>query len=388
MLFPRTITASEMRRINLAAVLDLIRRETPISRTAIAEKLDLSLPTVMRIVDELVEEELVVAANGSEWSGGRPRSLLSFNGASNVVIGVDLGGTKMFGAVSDLSGHILNEIAFEQHETTGEDSYLQIVSLIENLLECFDRNTKKIRGIGVGAPGVTFHKEGIVTWAPSLNWRDYPLKAKLVQDFGLPVIVDNDVNLAVLGELWFGIDADVQNVVLITIGTGIGAGLVIDGTLYRGSHEASGEVGYFLLGREFLGKRYDGFGAFESIASGTGIAERARHILADVTAEQVFEAARQGHAWAQTIVDETVDYLAMAIANISTLLDPEMIILGGGVANSADVIVDPIRRRIEGTIPIQPQLAVSRLGRKAVVMGTIVSLLHHTVDYYVVRRPS
>ncbi|MBI5667641.1 MAG: ROK family transcriptional regulator [Chloroflexi bacterium] len=392
--YPYTITASDMRRINRSAVLDLIRREAPISRTEIADRLDVSLPTVMRIVDELIEQELVLPHPDTEFSGGRPRSLLSFNSAANVVIGIDLGGTKLFGAVADLSGHILHEVAVEQHETTGDASYRQLVGLIEDLLASCRDDGHTIRGIGVGAPGVTLHQEGIVTWAPSLNWRDYPLRARLVDDFKLPVIVDNDVNLAVLGELWFGVDDEVQNLVLITIGTGIGAGIVIDGSLYRGAHEASGEVGYFLLGREFLGKRYDGFGAFESLASGTGIAERARQARngqpdgSSLSAEQVFDAMRDGDAWAREVVEETLDYLAMAIANVSVLLDPEIIILGGGVANSADLIIEPVLRRLDGAIPVAPKLAVSRLGRKAVVMGTIASVLHHTVDYYVVRRPS
>lgn len=386
-----------MRSINLSAILELIRRSNAISRTEIAQVLNISLPTVMRIIDELIAENLVLPNGETEPSGGRPRSMLRFNGEDSVVLGVDLGGTKMYGAVADLTGNILHEITLVQHNTSGEESYTTLVDLIEQLATLSQVTTRKIRGIGVGAPGVTLHKEGIVTWAPSLNWRDYPLKSRLSQHFGLPVVVDNDVNLAALGELWFGLDDDdVQTMVLITIGTGIGAGIIIDGVLHRGSHEASGEVGYFLLGKHFLGKRYDKLGAFENIASGTGIAERATQALANqlskdalskLTAEHVFDAFRRGESWAEPIVDETVDYLAMAIANISTLLDPDIIVLGGGVANSADILLDSILNRIAGTIPVQPKLGVSRLGRKAVALGTITSVLHQTINYYLVRQP-
>jgi predicted NBD/HSP70 family sugar kinase len=141
--------------------------------------------------------------------------------------------------------------------------------------------------------------------------------------------------------------------VLIAIGTGIGSGIIIEGALYRGSTEASGEIGHMIPGREFLGQDYQQFGAFESVASGTGIARRARSALVslpggagldELLAEDVFDAARQGQAWAWKIIDETVDYLAIAIADLAVSFDPDLIILGGGVARSADLLVEPILR--------------------------------------------
>lgn len=228
-----------------------------------------------------------------------------------------------------------------------------------------------------------------------MNWRDYPLKANLEAHFDLPIIIENDVNLAALGELWFGTERQVENLVLIAIGTGIGAGIIIDGTLYRGAQEAAGEIGYYPLGRQFLGRHYEDFGAFESIASGTGIANRARQLLADklpveelnaVTTEGVFEAARNGSAWATEIMLETVDYLAMAVATTSALLNPELVILGGGLSRSADILIGPLRERIHGVIPVVPTIQASTLGYKAVVMGTIARILHNTTDFYLVRK--
>ena len=394
MSFSQTITASQMRRINTSAILELIRREGLISRTEIAQKLGVSLSTVMRIVDELAEENFIQPMGEAQSSGGRPRSLLRFNGTAHVVVGIDLGGANIFGAVSDLDGNILHEVSAEQHDTGGEESYRRLVELIEELLTSPALSGREMRGIGVGAPGVTLHQQGIVTWAPSLNWREFPLKARLTEHFGLPVIVDNDVNLAALGELWFGLEQPVQNLVLITIGTGIGAGIIIDGALYRGAREAAGEIGYFLPGQEHLGKRYENFGAFESLASGTGVVERARRALASqrnpdeldrLSAEDVFAAARRGERWARGIVDETVDYLAIAVAGVSALLDPDLIVLGG-VSSFADLLIGPVLQRIEGTVPVPPRLVASKIDRRAVVMGTIIGVLHHTTDYHVVRR--
>lgn len=392
-----TITASAMREINRSAILELIRRESPISRTSIAERLSVSLPTVMRIVDGLIEEGFVKLQGSKEWSGGRRRPLLEFNADAFVVLGVDMGGTKMYGAVSDLGGKIVDEISIGRHETSGEDSFNCLVTLIDSLLSSTKVQGRRVRGIGVGAPGVTLHKEGIVRWAYTLGWKDFPLKARLSERYDLPIAVDNDVNLAALGELWFGAGQNAWDMILIAIGTGIGAGIIVDGGLYRGSSEASGEIGNMVPGKEFLGRNYQNFGALESAASGTGIAARARELLKSrrskidaetLTAEDVFDAARQGQDWAWTTINETVDYLAIAIANLACSFDPELIVLGGGVSRSADLLIEPIQRRINGSLPAAPKLVVSDLGLRATVMGAITNVLHNTSNYYVVHKLS
>jgi glucokinase len=397
MTYRLTITAADMRQINRSAILEIIRRESPISRSAIAERLDVSLPTVMRIVDELVDEGFVRAEGSSEWSGGRRRPLLEFNAESFVVVGVDMGGMKMYGAVSDLGGNVLDEKDMGRHGSSGEENYGRLLQLIDTLLASPKVAGRKVRGVGVGAPGVTLHQEGIVKWAYSLNWRDFPLKARLTEKYGLPITVDNDVNLAAMGELWFGAGQDVQNMILVTIGSGIGAGIVIDGALYRGGSEASGEIGNIIPSPEFLGKNYQDFGALECVASGTGIVEHARVSLKShrdpleletLTADDVFMAARQGQEWASSIVDEAVDYLALAVANLSVSFDPELIVLGGSVSPFADLLIEPILRRINGTIPVLPKLVMSNLGMRAVVMGAITNVLHNTSNFYVVHKLS
>jgi glucokinase-like ROK family protein len=397
MSYPLTVTASAMRAINRSAILETIRRDGPISQSAIAERLDISLPTVMRIVGGLKDEGLVRPLNDKEWSGGRRRSLLEFNAEGYLVLGIDMGGTKMYGALSDLGGTVLDEVIIGQHGTSGEESYDRLVTLIDRLLASPKALGRRVRGIGVGVPGITLHQEGIVRWAYTLQWKDFPLKARLSERYKLPITIDNDVNLAALGELWFGAGQNAQNMILIAIGTGIGAGIIIDGALYRGSTEASGEIGSMVPGREFLGKDYRDFGALESVASGTGIAERAREVLKaqgakvypdGVTTEEVFDAARLGQTWAWGVIEETVDFLAMAIANLTVMFDPEVIILGGGVSRSADMLIEPITRRINGAVPALPRLVTSRLGLRAAAMGAITNVLHNTSDYYVVRKLS
>ena len=397
MSYPLTIAASAMRDINRSAILEIVRRESPISRTAIAERLGVSLPTVMRIVDELIADGLVRSQGESEWSGGRRRSLLEFNADGHLVLGVDMGGTKIYGALSNLGGTVIDEMNIGRHGTQGDESYEALTNLIDTLLASPKLEGRSVLGIGVGAPGITLHKEGIVRWAYTLAWKDFPLKARLAERYHLPITVDNDVNLAALGELWFGAGQNCQNMILVAIGTGIGAGIIIDGALYRGSSESSGEIGNMLPGKEFLGKNYLDFGALESVASGPGIAERARKHsktrlspaeLEALVSEDVFDAARQGQKWAWALINETVDYLAVTIANLAVCFDPDLIVLGGGVSRSADLLVGPILKRIEGTIPVLPRLVVSSLGLRAGVMGAITNVLHNTSNFYVVHKLS
>ncbi len=397
MIHQPTITAAEMRGINRSAILELIRRDSPIARTTIAQRLDVSLPTVMRIVDELVKEGFVRPQGATEWSGGRRRPLLEFNADGYIVLGVDMGGTKLYGALSEIGGRIIEEINMEREGASGEDCFTLLTRLIDTLLSSPALKGRKVRGIGVGAPGITHHREGIVKWAYALNWRDFPLKDRLAGRYHLPITVDNDVNLAALGELWFGAGQNAWNMVLITIGAGIGAGIIIDGTLYRGSSESSGEIGHMLPGREFLGKSFLDFGALESVSSVTGIVKQSRLALpagaaaassAAASDEMVFEAARQGQDWAREIVDETVDYLAIAIANLSVSFDPELIVLRESTTHFADMLIEPILRRMQGVIPAPPKLVVSNLGLRATVMGAIVTVLHNTSNFYVVHKLS
>jgi len=393
-----TITSAEMRGINRSAILELIRRESPIARSTIARRLGVSLPTVMRIVDWLIEDGFVRLHGETEWSGGRRRPLLEFNADGYVVLGVDMGGAKkMYGAISEIGGNIIDEVEIEHHGVSGEKCYDLLTKLIDALLASPGLKGRRVRGIGVGAPGITHHKEGIVKWAYALNWKDFPLKERLSKRYKLPITVDNDVNLAALGEHWFGAGQHTQHMVLIVIGAGIGAGVIINGSLYRGSREASGEIGHTIPGREFLGKSHRDFGALESVASGTGMIERARSVLkprrdeADrnqLLVEDIFEAAQGGQKWATSIVDEIVDYLAIAVANLSVSFDPDLIVLGGSVTNFASMLVDPILQHIEGLVPTPPKLVVSSLGMRATVMGAIITVLHNTSNFYVVHKLS
>jgi glucokinase len=391
-----TISATEMRGINRSAVLDIIRRQGPIPRTEIAAVLQVSLMTVMRIVDELIAEDLVRPTGKKEFSGGRRRPLLEFNAENHLVIAVDMDESGLTGAVADLAGNILTEMSLPQ-DPPGGIHYEPLVKIIEELLISARKTGKHIRGIGIGAPGITYTENGQVQWAPTLEWRNFPVKEKLSKHFNLPVILDNDVNLSALGEMWFGVAQSYTNLVLMIVGHGIGAGVIIDGAVYRGSHLTAGEIGFLLPDRSQLGIQREGVGALESLASGDSIALRARYVLknrlstdelAKLTAEDVFSAFRRGEEWSRPIVSDVVDYLAQTVAALTVCYDPEIIVLSGGVARSADLLIEPICQRINGSIPIQPQLVASTLGPRAAILGTIIETLYNFADFYMVRKLS
>jgi predicted NBD/HSP70 family sugar kinase len=303
----------------------------------------------------------------------------------------------MFGTLADLNGKVQHEVYIPHGDDGTDDCLERLCELIQRLLDVPRRPGQRIRGVGVGVPSITLTPEGIVKWAPSLGWRDLPLKPILTERFAMPVLVENDVNLAALGEWGFGAGRGTQNMVCIAVGTGIGAGIIIGGALYGGHNQAAGEIGYLPPSIDYLGRSYDQFGALENLASGTGVATRARQLLEKeglpapaegVSAEDVFTAARRGEAWAQQVVGDTVDYLSLAIANVSSLLNPEMVVIGGGVARSADLLIEPILGRLQGVVPYVPRIVASSLGRRAAAMGAIMLVLHATTGYVVAQRLS
>lgn len=388
-----TIAQTEMRAINRSAVLEYLRLAKTASRTELSQELNISKPTVMRIVDDLLSDGLVIPLEEREKGSRRSRELLSLNTLHNLVIGVDLGGSHISGIVANIGGEILYSKRIAEKWAGSEENFQIVAQFLSALTKEVEKHTGKVLGIAIGVPGIVESKNGMVKLAPSLNWTDFPLLEKLTPLFNIPVIVENDVNLAVLGENWFGIGEGVDNMVMMSIGTGIGAGILLDGKLHRGYRDSSGEIGYLLPGVKFLDNQYPGFGALESFASCKGIAERAveylkssvpNQDLSSVDAAMVFNAAREGQQWAQKIVSETVDYLSLAIANISVSFDPELIIIGGGISGSLDMLIEPIQKRLKNVIPFVPKIEGSILQGNAPLLGAVVRVFQKREDYTVV----
>ena len=392
---PQTINQTEMRRINRSAVLEYLRLSTATSRTEMGHQLELSLPSIKRIVDQLLDEELVVLTGQKEKGRGRSREMLSLNLVSKAVIGIDVGGSHIRGALVNIGGEILIEDHQPQQWTSPEENFQIIQTFIQDLLEKSLANPVHLLGIGIGFPGIVAAQTGTVILAPSLGWENYPFLEKFAPQIDIPVFVENDVALAALGESWFGAGIGIKNLVMIAIGTGIGAGVLIDGKLYSGHSHSAGEIGYFLPGLEYLDNKYPGFGALESLVSGKGITDRANTILASSQTNSalssqadlvsVLKAAQNGEAWAAQLVEETIDYYSLMIANLSLCYDPELIIIGGGVADSFDMLFEPISSRLEGVIPNIPPIQKTTLHSNAPILGAVAQVFQKVTGYLIVQ---
>ena len=389
-----TGNAALQRKVNESAVLKLLREEGPFARAEIARHLQLSPPTITRIVASLIESGLVLEQEVGSSTGGRPPTLLEFNASAGSVVGVYIG-QQMTGALANLGGQVLARSS--KDSVPGDAGVQRLTALITDLMEEAEAQGLRVRGVAVGAPSIVHFPEGVVIWSPTLGWQNLPLDDILEEELGVPVFIENEVNLIALGESWRGAGQGLSNLVCISLGEGIGAGLILNGRLYRGAGSAAGEIGYMIPSERFLGQQYDTFGCLEEIAGSLGIIKRAQERINagessllnqksngsdpnTLTIRKVLGAARQGDALACAVVSETVDYLSVAIANLTSLLAPERIIISGELAEFADLFIEPIGKRMQGLIPHTPDIVVSELKLDAIIFGAVAAALSETSD--------
>jgi len=315
------------------------------------------------------------------------------------IVGVDLGGTNIVAGAMPEDGS--REIAFRTaltRSSEGAEAVMErMIRMIEAVIAATMAETGATRvdflGVGVGAPGPMDREKGIVITAPNLGWKMVPLRAKIEEATGLHITVDNDANCATLGEAWTGAAKGAKNVIGVTIGTGIGGGIIIDGRLYHGSSHVAGEIGHMTI--DSTGRRCScgNYGCLEAYASGTAIAERAREALANetsgvlldmcarqlekVTAQMVYSAAKQGDPVAIDVVRETARFLGAGIGALLNVLNPEVVVLAGGVVNAGEALFAPlkaeVRRRAFAPAVDGCRIVPGLLGSSAGVVGAVAA---------------
>lgn len=370
---PSRGNARLIKAINEGAVLNLVRDHGPISRSEIAALTGLTPPTVASMLDALAAQGIIQPVGLGASTGGRKPLLYEFNADAEHVIGVDMGGTKTAGALTNLAGRVIASAELTR-ETGPPDPFDRLTAVIDQLRQQSDR---KIRGIGLGVAGVVSLTEGTVTLAPGLGWSAFPLGARLEERYGLPVFLDNDVNAILLGERWFGAAREAQDVLCVAVGTGIGAAMLLGGQIYRGANEAAGEVGHFITDPRAAGRSRQGdVGCLEWEAAGPGIARRGSAALGrPVTAPELMFLAGEGDLAARAVVDETARQLGVALANMACLLNPELIILTGGVMRSGELLRKPICDTVARLVPYPPRILLSELDHRAGVLGAVALVL-------------
>ncbi len=373
---------SLLRELGEQAVLETIFRTGPITRPEIAAATNLSKPTVSAAVSRLEQGGLVRAAGRRAGQRGRKPVAYVVSSRAGFVVGGDIGGSNVRVAAADLFGEPICDV---RRPTAKEGSRAVGVQILEMVTEVIDRSSAahgRPLALGISAPGIVDQTSGRVT---SLAYNVAPEGGfdplEVIRDrFDLPVLVENNVNLAAVGERWFGLARGVSTMVFIAVGAGIGMGIIIDDELVRGAHGAAGEIGYLPLVGDPFDPRHRLHGGLEDEIGAAGIVaafnERRDHGDAELASvHEVFERAGDGDPAARSVVDHVASRLGAAVAAVCAILDPELVVLGGGIGASP-LLLRPVRGSAAALVPITARIETSLLGEQAALQGAIAVALH------------
>jgi predicted NBD/HSP70 family sugar kinase len=374
-------TPTLLRDLNERTVLDAIRAGAPISRAEISRRVGISKPTVSVALESLLDSRLVrEAANHTDGPKYGATFFEPVHEAA-LVLGLDLGARFLRGAICDLRGHVR---ARQDIEMPGADVHAVMdaaAGLRDRLIASCGLPAEALDGVVAGVPGVIEAPKGSVGLAGNIpGLEGLAIGPALQERLGVPVTVENDVNLAAVGEHWRGVGQGVDNFVFLSVGTGLGAGLVLQGELHRGHHGAAGEVDFALGGD--LERENDpaanGVTAFaQELARRGGL----RTTLAPpFDARAIFRAARADDELARAVVDEEARRIAQHIVPIAAVADVALIVLGGGIGANGDLLLAPIRSLLAERCPYPPRVEVSSLGDAAVLTGALGIGLRAALD--------
>ncbi|GMX62590.1 xylose repressor [Paenibacillus elgii] len=346
-----------MKKINKYLVLDTIRHHYPISRADISVKTGLNKTTVSSLVTELIESHFVTEIGLGESSGGRKPMMLLFNQQAGYAIGVDLGVNYILAMVADLGGTVVKEKKIDMTDLSVETVTEKLKKCIHSLIKKTPASPYGIIGIGVGVPGLV-DDQGNVLSAPNLGWTDVPLQEMLQREFNLPIAIDNEANVGALGEKEFGAGRSVSNMIYLSVGIGIGAGIILNDGLYRGVSGFSGEVGHMTLAQDGPLCGCGSRGCWETFASEKALIHQAKSLQLVDEKIQVVDAidkinlntllslAKRGHRPVIDLFASTGHWLGVGITNLVNVLNPELIVIGNRMSLASEWIADSIRETL------------------------------------------
>ncbi len=373
---------SLLRELGEQAVLETIFRTGPITRPEIATATNLSKPTVSAAVSRLEQGGLVRAAGLRAGQRGRNPIAYVVSARAGFVVGADIGGSNLRVAAADLFGEPICDLKRPTAKTGGRAVGVQILEMVSEVIDQASAVHGRPLALGISSPGIVDQSSGRVT---SLAYNVVPEGGfdplEVIRDrFDLPVFVENNVNLAAVGEKWFGLARGVSTMVFIAIGAGIGMGIIIDDELVRGAHGAAGEIGYLPLVGDPFNPRHRLHGGLEDEIGAAGIVaafedRRAPEDPELSSVHDVFELAAAGNAAARSVVDHVASRLGTAIATVCAILDPQLVVLGGGIGASS-LLLRPVRGSAAALVPITARIETSLLGEQAALQGAIAVALH------------
>ena len=364
-------------------MLEFVRQMGPVSRAQIARDSDLSKPTVSQALAELLAAGLVREAGRTTGSRGPSAVLYELNPRAGWVVGLDVGRDYVRAAIANLSGDIVARRDERARVRSQRTLILQIGEIAHALAAEAGVKWKQVTFATVGSPGVFDPATGHMALAHALpGWGRSGLAEAVQEELGTKVAFENDVNLAALGEQWLGLGKGAENFAYLHVGTGVGAGLVLHGELYRGATGAAGEVGYLPMAGDPRDPQLRRRGALDTAAGASGVVATARSLgmKPPLSARNVFAAARRGDAVARRVVGLESERIALAIAAIVPVVDPELVILGGGIGRNGDLLLEPVTEELRRISPFRVRLEISPLGDQAVVLGAVWMALQSAQD--------
>jgi len=377
-----------LRNLNQRSVLETIRQSAPISRAEISRQAGISKPTVSAALEWLVDAGLVREAVHDPAGPSYGAVFFEPVAEAALVLGLDLGARFLRGALCDLRGGIRARQDVEVADGDADRLVTAIVELRDRLIEASGLAGRPIDSVVIGVPGAVEVATGTVSLATNVpRIEGSSFQSDVADRLGLPVTLENDINLAAVGEQWAGIARGVDDFAFLSIGTGLGSGIVLRGEVHRGRHGAAGELDYVRAGHE----------DFDPCASAlSALAARlvaANHdagttLAAPFDARAIFAAARRGDPVARQVVAEEARRVALHIAPLGAVTDVELVVLGGGIGGNADLLLSPVRSLLTEWMPYPPRVEISSLGESAVLTGALALGLRASLDnVFVARSP-
>ncbi|MFD1172314.1 ROK family transcriptional regulator [Oceanobacillus picturae] len=371
-----------MKSVNKSIILNKVRTAEPISRAQIAKETKLTPPTVSSIVKELLEEGIIRESSLGESQGGRKPTMLHINLDAFYVIGVDAGPQRVTSILTDLAGNIIHRADKQLFTPITNEQFMKILkNAISETIGGANREKREMVGIGVAMHGVVNVETGTSLIAPNLNLKNIPIKEELEKEFKLDVKVENDARAMALGESWFGGHAS-ASMVAVNIGHGVGAGLVINEKLYHGDRDIAGEIGHMTIDLHGPTCTCGNTGCLQAFVSGPAIAAHAHK--EGLTGEDIAKLAKSGDKEATSLLEETGKLIGIGLVNLIHLVNPEKIVLGGGVMKSEKFILPAIKETIYARGLTQDaketNVSVTKLGDHATLLGAVALLLVELFD--------
>nr|WP_309113609.1 ROK family protein [Saccharothrix sp.] len=403
---PQVGTPAGMRVLNQRAVLDRLRRGGPATRPQIAKDTGLSKPTVGQALLDLEQHRLVRPIGRTTAGPGRSAMVYEVNPAAGHVLGVDIGRQRIRVAVADLAGSVIARVDERNRCRTAGALVRTVRDLAVRTVSDAGLSLDEMVVKVVGTPGVP--RDRTLLHAPNLpGWERPGLLDELETLLGPDLVVENDANLAAVGERAYGAARGVDVFVHVTVGTGIGMGIVVDGQLFRGAHGAAGEVGYLPYPSDVdstggagavggaggvgaagsAGGVGSSRGRLESAVAAEAVVEAARSAgLGVKSARDVFALARGGDPKALDVVRDEAERLAFVVASVAAVIDPELVVLGGGIGGNTDLLGPPLAEALGRLTPLAPRIAAGELGDGAVLSGAVAMGLAAARDLVFDRR--